>query len=543
MAQPDRVGPHDHEHDGRLLERDAAHEVAPERHPVERQLLVLLDRRGDVDHDDVALAARRVEHGPPRPLAHLGPEVGAREPAEHAQPVGTAEQRRRERDGQPLAASRTAVVSDGSVGRPSSCTIAGAHPSPSIRIGSPPVRRWSSARWTATEVRPGAPGPPHTAKSRPLPTHPGRLGLARRPAAQRSASPRRWSSAGEQVGVGRRQQAGGSRRSRRAAATARPGLDGDHRDPDVLERADELAVEPRQLGRQHHRARPLPQRDPEQLAEVDAAPDDVDAELGPLQAAHERRLPGRPARARDDPGPVQRSWLPSKLSRPPPGEPVVRTTSRSALRIANARNTASSGGTESVSAVSSPSRAPNRPSDRTISTTSASWTTVSVRAVDVDLVKLAEHVDPITEPHPTTERVLGRDRHRDLATLSGPAPRSRAAGPARRAEREQQHPPAQTGARVGPHEAVEHGVGDVDPRHDQIGVGEHVVRRQVVRDRDDTHGAVGRRREAQATDDREHDEEHADDEPRVDARQPLRHPRRDGSGAGVGGAVTATGRS
>ena len=219
----------------------------------------------------------------------------------------------------------------------------------------------------------------------------------------------------------------------------RLGLDGDDGDADVLQRADELPVEPRQLGRQHHCTRPLPQRDAEQLAEVDAAAHDVDAELGSLQAAHERRLPGRPARARHDPGRVQRSWLPSKLSRPPPGEPVVRTTSRSALRIANTRNTASS--------------CWDRERERGELALGAAEQALGSHHLDdlgvVDdgqrprrrrrLREAAQHVDPVAEPHPATERVLGRDRNRDLTALTGSGRDRVLRNQLVRAEREEQH--------------------------------------------------------------------------------------------------------
>ena len=67
-----------------------------------------------------------------------------------------------------------------------------------------------------------------------------------------------------------------------------------------MQRADEIAVEPRKLGRDHRDPRLIAERDAEELAVVDAPTDQLDAELAALQAADERCFPRRTAGARDD---------------------------------------------------------------------------------------------------------------------------------------------------------------------------------------------------------------------------------------------------
>ncbi len=69
----------------------------------------------------------------------------------------------------------------------------------------------------------------------------------------------------------------------------------DDGDAVVVQRADEVAVEPRQLRSHNCRERSVAQGDAEELAVVDTPADQIDTELPALQPADERRLPGRAA--------------------------------------------------------------------------------------------------------------------------------------------------------------------------------------------------------------------------------------------------------
>ena len=121
--------------------------------------------------------------------------------------------------------------------------------------------------------------------------------------------------------------------------------DGNDGDAVVVQRTDELPVEPRQLSRDHRNPGPVALRHAEQLAVVHAAPDELDAQLPPLQPSNERRLPPRTAGAGDDAHTLAHgSCETSNCDRAWRAAPfVARTTSSSPLRTANATKTTSSG--------------------------------------------------------------------------------------------------------------------------------------------------------------------------------------------------------
>ena len=150
--------------------------------------------------------------------------------------------------------------------------------------------------------------------------------------------------------------------------------DRDDGHPVIVQRSHQIAVQPGQLGRDDRDSRLVPQRDTEQLSMIDTSAHELDTQLTTLQAAHERRFPRSAAGARDhtDRDECHGSSETSKrVARPVRDSVRGATTSTSPLRTANATKTTSSGATETVNAVSSPSRCPNSPSAWTTSTTCA----------------------------------------------------------------------------------------------------------------------------------------------------------------------------
>ena len=198
----------------------------------------------------VALVARRVEHGRPRPFAHLGPELGARQPGEHPQPVRSGLQAA-SRGARPAVAGQPGRLRDR---RRLGQARAAARSTPTTRrrrrAAPSAPRRGRLDREVHRDRRPA--GRAGAAPHRDQP--PATPGCRRRPSARPDARlgsgvpadrcSRPASSSA--VDVGPTPVAIPIRSSGR---TARGRLDRDHGHAGSCSVADEVTVEPRQLGR------------------------------------------------------------------------------------------------------------------------------------------------------------------------------------------------------------------------------------------------------------------------------------------------------
>ncbi len=155
------------------------HQVPPVRHAVEGELLVLLDRRRQVDDDDGS-RSRAASSTDVHARSRTSGQSSARaSPARTAHPAGPCWRHEANGSRHPSPASRAACATDGASSRSSSCAIDADHASPSTstaeRPRSRPLRRRGGPRRSCARARPARPRPRPSGRAGSPRVRPGRL--------------------------------------------------------------------------------------------------------------------------------------------------------------------------------------------------------------------------------------------------------------------------------------------------------------------------------------------------------------------------------
>ena len=375
-----------------------------------------------------------------------------------------------------VAASRAACATDGDSSSSSSCATDAAHDVAVDEQRAAPPRRRLDGEMDGDRRPAGRAGgtPHHDEPTRhPIAREP-RSGGGRRAEAQ---SRTRASS----VGPPRSSTPITPRPSRRRP----PAPDGD--DLDACARGAsgrDHGRASRRRGVEHHRAGPVAQRGPEELAVIDATSDDADprARVAAGRAASGSSQLAPPAQTMTGMLVGHRSESASNRSRPRPSSaPCARTTSRSPLRAANATAIAASGSTASVSAVTHALLL----TEQTVGPRDAAHRRAPChgqRPGDVGpLVERRVDVDPVAGTDRAAERVLGCDRDRHVTTRRHRPPEARRSGSRRRRAPASAGPARSVRAAIRPLEARDHARDACTSASARSLAGEHVAGVEIGR--------------------------------------------------------------